>query len=106
MMTTNNNLKVGVLSFILGSAVTLALSTILASSTSKQKNERMRQTKKKKESSSGEIDLEKYQTNASRKQLANESYLPPEIRSEQLSRNMLYFGSNGMQSITNASVLV
>jgi len=66
----------------------------------------MRQTKKKKESSSGEIDLEKYQTNASRKQLANESYLPPEIRSEQLSRNMLYFGSNGMQSITNASVLV
>lgn len=33
-------------------------------------------------------------------------FLPPEIRNEMLSRNALYFGDDGMDKITNASVLV
>jgi tRNA threonylcarbamoyladenosine dehydratase len=32
--------------------------------------------------------------------------IPPEMRSEQLSRNELFFGSDGMKTIQNASVLV
>lgn len=38
---------------------------------------------------------------------ASTNHLPPEIRSEMLSRNSLYFKtSNGMERITNASVLI
>lgn len=45
-------------------------------------------------------------TTASRPSRAQSTRMPPEIRSEQLSRNQLYFGDEGMKSIVMARVAV
>ena len=39
-------------------------------------------------------------------QQSSNTALPPEIRSEMLSRNSLYFSSSGMKDITNSSILI
>lgn len=71
--------------FVVGSVVTVIISTLLKK------------------------DNESLETNRSNEYLLKKSVmqqLPKEIRSEQLSRNALYFGEKGMRNIESASVLV
>jgi len=77
----NNSSSAVVTGFILGAAVTTIVSHYLFSAN-------------RKNGDSKEITT------------TQEIIIPPEIRSEQLSRNELYFGPEGMESIKNASILV
>jgi tRNA A37 threonylcarbamoyladenosine dehydratase len=83
MKTSNNSnsAQLAVASFLLGSAVTYYLSTL-----SKAKKVQKEPDEKPVQKSTITI--------------------PPEMRSEQLSRNELYFGQDGMKSIVNSSILI
>ena len=85
---SSNSIQLALTSFILGSVIT---SYIL----SKKSNEDEKNEEKKKEN-----DRQKQQNKL------QSIIIPPEMRAEQLSRNELYFGKEGMKSITQASILI
>jgi tRNA A37 threonylcarbamoyladenosine dehydratase len=79
---TNYSSSAVIASFLLGSAVATLVSNYLFAA--KRKNVKKEDIARK----------------------PQEIIIPPEIRSEQLSRNELYFGPEGMESIKNASILI
>ena len=84
MMKASNNsnsVQLAAASFLLGSAITYFISNL---------------SKKKKTTQEEKPDQKQTQLIT----------IPPEMRSEQLSRNELYFGEDGMKSIINSSILV
>ena len=89
---SGNTTSLAIASFLLGSAVTSLASFYLSTKSDKKKNASSCTTK----------DDNISTHNTSQKQII----IPPEIRAEQLSRNELYFGPAGMESITNARILI
>jgi len=83
-MSNRNSYGIAVGGFLLGSAVTMVISLFM--------------------------NIDKFKNSqkslAARKEKEQLQELPEEIRSEQLSRNELYFGKNGMNKIKNSSILV
>jgi tRNA A37 threonylcarbamoyladenosine dehydratase len=85
MKQANSSTNAAVTGFLLGSAVTALVTHYLFSPPKQRTNNGKQAT-----------------TNTKSKEII----IPPEIRSEQLSRNELYFGAEGMESIKNASILI
>ncbi len=89
----DNSKSIAIVSFVLGSAFATLASKYFSKTASK--------CKKTKDS-----DQKFYRSRQLDNIISKEITIPPEMRSEQLSRNELYFGENGMKSITNSSILI
>ena len=87
-----NCINIAISGFILGSA----FATLASKYLSKDGKSSTNKTKSRDKSRSGQSD------NMVEKQVT----IPPEMRLEMLSRNKLYFGEEGMESIKNASILI
>mmetsp|Transcript_16450 Transcript_16450/g.24099 ORF Transcript_16450/g.24099 Transcript_16450/m.24099 type:complete len:513 (-) Transcript_16450:36-1574(-) len=99
----NGSKAAAVTGFMLGSAITTLVSLYLTRTTRTSGNNG---TAQKSRSSSTSLSLSSASASASSRQNEKEIIIPPEIRSEQLSRNELYFGPAGMESIVGASILI